>query len=537
MFKIDKKAQNMKKLLSIVLLVLANSLTLVADHFSAPQNQRILILDFKSQYSQLIARRVREMGVYCELHPCSMSSDDIKAFAPQGIIFSGGPDSTLTVTPEVYRMGCPVLGICYGMQLLAKDFEGVVEKAHAEFGNSTLRVQSSALFSGIDSNELIVWMSHNDSVTSLPQGFHTIAYTPHCAHAAMECTKQNFYGVQFHPEVSNTQYGIQMLQNFVLNICNVEPLWKTDSIIEQTVADIKKQIGTEQVLLALSGGVDSSVTAALLHRAIGDQLHCVFVDNGLVRFDEQKAIDILEHELGVQVTRVDASQLFLQRLHNITSPEQKRKIIGHAFIDVFERVAHNIQNVQWLAQGTIYPDIIESAVGGSTIKSHHNVGGLPERMQLTLLEPLKALFKDEVRKIGVALGLPHSVVYRHPFPGPGLAIRIIGEITQERLDTLRNADAIFLEELHNHNLYDTVSQAFAVYLPIQSVGVKGDIRHYGPVIALRAVKTTDFMTADWAELSHEFLTRVSNRIVNEVSDISRVVYDVSSKPPATIEWE
>lgn len=526
------------KQLFFSLFFLSAALSLSANQpQSHAQSQRILILDFQSQYSQLIARRVRELGAYCELHPCSMSADAIRVFAPQGIILSGGPDSTLSVTQDVYNMGCPVLGICYGMQLMAKDLGGAVQAKDAEFGHTQLHIKPSQLFASIETEQLPVWMSHNDQVTQLPDGFEAIAHTDTCPHAAMANSERTLYGLQFHPEVTNTQHGMQMLKNFVIGICNIEPLWQTADIIEESITSIREQIGTDHVLLAVSGGVDSSVVAALLHRAIGDQLHCVFVDNGLLRFDEHKAIDALKNKLGIDVRCVDASEQFLTALQRVTEPEQKRKIIGHQFIAVFEKEAQKIPNVKWLGQGTIYPDIIESAVGGATIKSHHNVGGLPEKMQLKLIEPIKSLFKDEVRKVGVALGLSHEIVYRHPFPGPGLAIRVLGEITPDALHALRQADAIFLEELRTHDLYDSVAQAFAVFLPVKSVGVKGDIRHYGNVIALRAVNTTDFMTANWADLSHEFLTRVANRIINEVSCISRVTYDISSKPPATIEWE
>ncbi len=516
-------------------------LTAIPTDFSNAQSQRILILDFHSQYSQLIARRVREMGVYCELHPFTLSEQKIRNFAPQGIILSGGPQSiteqnALAAPDIVFALGCPVLGICYGMHAMAHQLGGAIQSSHAEFGHTPITIDTeSLLFKSINTESLNVWMSHHDQVATLPAGFKRSAYSKRCAHAAIEDPSRHYYAIQFHAEVTNTQQGTQILENFVRHICNTQPLWQPKNIIDETIASIHKQVGTEHVLHAVSGGVDSSVVAALLHRALGKQLHCVFVDTGLLRFDEQKAIDILQNKLGVQVTCIDASDRFLKALKSITDPEQKRKIIGYEFISIFEEHARKI-DAQWLAQGTIYPDIIESSQN-ATIKSHHNVGGLPEKMHLKLLEPLKSLFKDEVRKLGMELVLPKNLVYRHPFPGPGLAVRMLGEIKKEYLDALRKADAIFIEELHAHQLYDKVGQAFAVFLPVKSVGVKGDARHYGNVIALRAVTTTDFMTANWADLSHDFLTRVANRIVNEISSISRVTYDISSKPPATIEWE
>ncbi len=516
-------------------------LTAIPTDFSNAQSQRILILDFHSQYSQLIARRVREMGVYCELHPFTMSEQKIKDFTPQGIILSGGPQSVteqnaLAAPSIVFSLDCPVLGICYGMHAMAHQLGGAIKTSDPEFGHTPITIDTkSSLFKSINTESLNVWMSHHDQVAALPPGFKQIAQSSRCAHAAIEDPSRNYYAIQFHAEVTNTQEGTQILENFVRHICKTQPLWQPKNIIDETIASVRQQVGTDHVLHAVSGGVDSSVVAALLHRALGKQLHCVFVDTGLLRFDEQKAIDILQNKLGVQVKCIDASDRFLKALQGISDPEQKRKIIGHEFISVFEEHAHKI-DAQWLAQGTIYPDVIESSQK-ATIKSHHNVGGLPEKMHLKLLEPIKALFKDEVRKLGIELGLPKNLVSRHPFPGPGLAVRMLGEIKKEYLDTLRQADAIFIEELHSHQLYDKIGQAFAVFLPVKSVGVKGDARHYGNVIALRAVTTTDFMTANWADLSHDFLTRVANRIVNETSSISRVTYDISSKPPATIEWE
>jgi GMP synthase (glutamine-hydrolysing) len=532
-------------------LVSSNEVTQKAETSTitnAASSERILILDFDSQYSQLIARRIREMGVYCQLSPSTISEQDIINFAPKGIILSGGPQSVTekdaAVAPAiVFSLGCPVLGICYGMQTMAQQLGGTVGSWQAEFGHTPIRFdKASALFRSIEAPESIlnVWMSHNDHVEQLPEGFVSIAQSDRCSNAAIEHSTCRYYGIQFHAEVTNTQHGIEILKNFVFTICNVQPLWKPNNIIEESIAHIKHTVGDDHVVLAVSGGVDSSVVAALLHRALGYQVRCIFVDTGLLRFDEQQAIHILRDQLGIQLECVDASRRFLTALQGITDPEQKRKIIGHEFIEVFQEHAQKIRNARWLAQGTIYPDVIESAnhvSGNKTIKSHHNVGGLPEQMHLKLLEPIKTLFKDEVRALGVELGLPRNIVYRHPFPGPGLAVRIIGEIKESYIHALRQADAIFLEELHTHQLYDTLAQAFAVFLPIQSVGVKGDVRHYGSVITLRAVTTTDFMTADWADLPHVFLTRVANRIINEISSVSRVTYDISSKPPATIEWE
>jgi GMP synthase (glutamine-hydrolysing) len=517
-----------------------------AEHTFMPKEQ-LLILDFDSQYSQLIARRIRELGVYAELWPSTATEKDILNFAPKGIILSGGPQSVyekdaLQVPAIVFSLGCPVLGICYGMQIMAQQLGGAVSAStQSEFGNATMHFDTTSPLFHIEHNTSTcnVWMSHNDHVSQLPRGFRTIASTDRCINAAIEYPDKRLYGIQFHAEVTNTQYGTDMLKNFVYAICAIKPIWQPENIVEKIIAQVRVQVADEHVILAVSGGVDSSVVAALLHRALGKQLHCVFVDTGLLRTNEQQAIQLLRNEIGVQITTIDASTQFINVLTGVTEPEEKRKIIGRQFIAIFEQYAKTTQ-AQWLGQGTIYPDVIESAAqiaGNKTIKSHHNVGGLPEKMNLKLLEPIKTLFKDEVRKIGAELGLPKKLLLRHPFPGPGLAVRIIGETKKEYIKTLQQADAIFLEELHAHELYNTVDQAFAVFLPIKSVGVKGDVRHYGNVITLRAVVTTDFMTAQCANLSYEFLTRVANRIVNEISSISRVTYDITSKPPATIEWE
>ena len=512
---------------------------------------RILILDFGSQYSQLIARRVRELGVYCELHAFDMSEEDITAFHPKGIILSGGPESVTEANspraPEVvFNLGIPVLGICYGMQTMAQQLGGLVESSNVrEFGYAEVHIdQADALFKGIEdrSHFIDVWMSHGDKVTRLPQDFVITASTPSCPIAAMSCEAKNFYGMQFHPEVTHTLQGEALLGRFVRDICACDDLWTPAQIVEDSIHRIREQVGTDHVLLGLSGGVDSSVVAALLHRAIGDQLTCVFVDNGLLRKNEgDMVMEMFAKNMGVKVIRADAEERFLSQLVGVSDPEQKRKIIGRVFVEVFDTESSKITNVKWLAQGTIYPDVIESAASKTgkahVIKSHHNVGGLPADMKLSLLEPLRELFKDEVRKLGLALGLPYDMVYRHPFPGPGLGVRILGEIKKEYADVLREADAIFLEELHKAGWYHRTSQSFAVFLPVKSVGVVGDGRRYAWVIALRAVETIDFMTARWAHLPYELIEKVSNRIINEIADVSRVVYDVSSKPPATIEWE
>ena len=519
--------------------------------------QRILILDFGSQYSQLIARRVRDTGVYCELHPFDVSDDFIKQFAPQGIILSGSPEtvlehSTARAPQIVFTLGCPVLGICYGMQTMAAQLGGEVESADLrEFGYAQVKLQSQCrLFEGIEDHVtpegdslLDVWMSHGDHVVKVPAGFTIIAGTANAPIAAMADESRRFYGVQFHPEVTHTLQGARILQHFVSDICGCQRLWTSENIIEDLVEQIRQQVGSDQVLLGLSGGVDSTVVAVLLQRAIGKQLTCVFVDNGLLRLNEsQQVMNMFNNHWKIPVIRVDAERNFLTALEGVADPEEKRKIIGRVFVEEFETESKKLANVKWLAQGTIYPDVIESANTKTSkkahvIKSHHNVGGLPERMHLKLLEPIRELFKDEVRKLGLQLGLPYDMVYRHPFPGPGLGVRILGEVKKEYADTLRKADAIFIEELVNHQLYQKVSQAFVVFLPVKSVGVMGDARKYEHVVALRAVESVDFMTAHWYRLPYDVLEKVSNRIMNEVPGISRVVYDISGKPPATIEWE
>ncbi|MFX1710760.1 glutamine-hydrolyzing GMP synthase [Stutzerimonas stutzeri] len=517
---------------------------------------RILILDFGSQYTQLIARRVREIGVYCELHPWDMSEDDIRAFAPRGIILAGGPESVHEAgsprAPQaVFDLGVPLFGICYGMQTMSEQLGGKVQGSDMrEFGYARVDlVGKSRLFDGIEDHMdddgvfgLDVWMSHGDKVTEIPAGFHILASTPSCPIAAMGNDARGYYGVQFHPEVTHTRQGGRILSRFILEICGCEALWTPSNIVEDAIAQVRAQVGDANVLLGLSGGVDSSVVAALLHKAIGDQLTCVFVDNGLLRLHEgDQVMAMFAENMGVKVIRADAEAQFLGNLEGEADPEKKRKIIGRTFIDVFDAEASKLPNIQFLAQGTIYPDVIESAGAKSgkahVIKSHHNVGGLPEEMNLKLVEPLRELFKDEVRKIGLELGLPYDMVYRHPFPGPGLGVRILGEVKKEYADLLRRADDIFISELRNADWYHKVSQAFVVFQPVKSVGVVGDGRRYAWVVALRAVETIDFMTARWAHLPYELLEKVSNRIINEIEGISRVTYDVSSKPPATIEWE
>ncbi len=516
-------------------------------------HDRILVLDFGAQYTQLIARRIREIGVYCEVWAWDHDPDAIAAYGAKGIILSGGPESTtLADAPRapavVFEAGVPVLGICYGMQTMAAQLGGTTEAADArEFGHARVDVVApDALLAGLSDHSpaqaLDVWMSHGDHVASAPPGFVVTARTDRIPVAAMADESRRLYGVQFHPEVTHTKQGTTLLRRFVVDLCGCDTRWTADNIIEDQVARIRAQVGDDHVLLGLSGGVDSSVVAALLHRAIGDRLTCVFVDTGLLRWREgdQVMATMAEH-MGVRVIRVDAAPRYFAALEGIGDPEAKRKVIGRLFVELFEEQALALEGVRWLAQGTIYPDVIESA-GSKTgkahvIKSHHNVGGLPERMNLKLLEPLRELFKDEVRRIGVALGLPPAMVYRHPFPGPGLGVRILGEVRREYADILARADAIFIEELRRADLYDRCAQAFAVFLPVRSVGVVGDARAYEWVIALRAVETVDFMTAHWAHLPYEFLDHVSRRIINEISDVSRVVYDISGKPPATIEWE
>lgn len=517
---------------------------------------RILILDFGSQYTQLIARRVREVGVYSEIHAWDMPESDIRAFNPSGVVLSGGPESVTQPNspraPEVvFELGVPVLGICYGMQTMAVQMGGAVEGSEtSEFGYAQIRRKTEGgllhdISDQLDSSGqmmLDVWMSHGDKVVTLPEDFLLTAETDSCPIAAMAHRDKPWFGIQFHPEVTHTSQGERIFEHFVLEICGCEALWTPANIVEDAIQRVRETVGSDRVLLGLSGGVDSSVVAALLHRAIGDQLTCVFVDNGLLRLNEgDQVMDMFAQNMGVRVIRADAEARFLDKLAGESDPEAKRKIIGNTFIDVFDEEATKITDVKWLAQGTIYPDVIESA-GSKTgkahvIKSHHNVGGLPEDMALELVEPLRELFKDEVRRIGLELGLPKSMVFRHPFPGPGLGVRILGEVKKEYADLLRQADAIFIEELHRSGWYDKTSQAFAVFLPVKSVGVVGDGRRYEYVIAIRAVQTVDFMTARWAHLPYDLLETVSNRIINEIPGISRVTYDISGKPPATIEWE
>lgn len=519
-------------------------------------HQKILILDFGSQYTQLIARRIRETHVYCELHPYDVTPEFITAFAPQGIILSGGPASvTEQETPRapqiVFELGIPVLGICYGMQTMAAQLGGRVENAIVrEFGYAEISPgRHGALFGGIcdrtdtDGNPVLeVWMSHGDKVEALPEGFEIMASNAATPIAAMADDQRRFYGIQFHPEVTHTPQGKTIIDRFVHGICNLGHDWNMPDYIEEAVDKIRATVGRERVILGLSGGVDSSVAAALIHRAIGDQLTCVFVDNGLLRANEAKQVmDTFANHLAVKVIHVDASRDFFNQLKGVTDPEDKRRIIGREFVEVFQVESAKITDAQWLAQGTIYPDVIESASAktkkANTIKSHHNVGGLPETLHLKLLEPLRELFKDEVRELGLALGLPREMIDRHPFPGPGLGVRILGEVKYEYAELLRQADRIFIEELQRSGWYEETAQAFAVFIPVKSVGVMGDGRTYEYVIALRAVQTQDFMTANWAELPYALLGKVSNRIINEIRGINRVVYDISGKPPATIEWE
>lgn len=521
--------------------------------------QRILVLDFGSQYTQLIARRVRELGVFCEIVPFDVNEAELRELAPHGIILSGGPESvTLQTTPRapsaVFDLGVPVLGICYGMQTMASQLGGAVEGSdHREFGHARVQISGPCAILGDledaqegDARLLDVWMSHGDRVAALPPGFRLVGISDNAPIAAMADETRRFYGLQFHPEVTHTRQGQGILRRFVRDTCGCEALWTAANIVEDAIEQVRAQVGDGQVILGLSGGVDSSVVAALLNRAIGKQLTCVFVDNGLLRLNEGGQVmeafaAATDNTFDLNIIRVDAEDEFLDKLEGVSDPETKRKLIGQTFVDVFEREAAKIEGARFLAQGTIYPDVIESAASkfgkAHVIKSHHNVGGLPERMNLELVEPLRELFKDEVRRIGLELGLPYDLVYRHPFPGPGLGVRILGEVKKEYADLLREADAIFIEELHAADWYHKVSQAFTVFMPVKSVGVVGDARRYEYVVALRAVETIDFMTARWAELPYSLLARISNRIINEIAGISRVVYDISSKPPATIEWE
>ena len=519
-------------------------------------SHKILILDFGSQYTQLIARRIREIGVYCEVRAFDMTNEEHKDFAPKGIILAGGPESVTENNspraPEAaFTLGVPVLGICYGMQTMAEQLGGKVASSDLrEFGYAQIRSHGDlSLLSGIQDivanngiNLLDVWMSHGDKVAEMPDNFTLMASTESCPIAGMANEAKKLYGVQFHPEVTHTKQGGAILSRFIVDICECNTLWTPENIATDAIDRMRTQVGDKQVLLALSGGVDSSVVAALLHKAIGDQLTCVFVDNGLLRLHEgDQVMAMFKENMGVRVIRVDAEQLFLGRLEGKSDPEEKRKIIGNTFIEIFDEESAKLNGIEFLAQGTIYPDVIESAAAKTgkahVIKSHHNVGGLPEDMKMELVEPLRELFKDEVRKLGVALGLPRDMVYRHPFPGPGLGVRILGEVKKNYADILRRADAIFIEELRRSGWYDKTSQAFTVFLPVKSVGVVGDGRRYEYVVALRAVETIDFMTARWAHLPYELLETVSGRIINEIEHISRVTYDVSSKPPATIEWE
>jgi GMP synthase (glutamine-hydrolysing) len=525
-------------------------------------HDKILILDFGSQVTQLIARRVREAKVYCEIHPCDVSDEFVRAYGAKGVILSGSHASTyeaqdLRAPKAVYELGVPVLGICYGMFTMAVQLDGQVEpSSKREFGYAEVRARGhTKLFDGIQDfatpeghGMLKVWMSHGDKVTAMPPGFKLMASTDSCPIAGMADEARKFYAVQFHPEVTHTKQGKAILNRFVHDICGCGTDWNMPDYVTEAVARIREQVGSEEVILGLSGGVDSSVAAALIHKAIGKQLTCVFVDHGLLRLNEaEQVMDTFAKHLGVKVIHVDATAAFMGKLEGVSDPEAKRKIIGKEFVEVFQTESGKIKNAKWLAQGTIYPDVIESAgtkTGkATTIKSHHNVGGLPDTLHLKLLEPLRELFKDEVRELGLALGLPRSMVFRHPFPGPGLGVRILGEVKKEFADLLRRADAIFIEELWNTkdsdgvSWYDKTAQAFAVFLPVKSVGVMGDGRTYEYVVALRAVQTSDFMTADWAQLPYELLARVSSRIINEVRGINRVAYDISSKPPATIEWE
>ncbi len=517
-------------------------------------SSKILILDFGSQFTQLIARRIRELNVYSEIRSSDITLEEIKQFKPSGIILSGGPNSTYnedspTIPNDIFELGIPILGICYGMQIMAQSLGGKVENSqHREFGYARIYNTESKLLNSIINGTdntgpyMEVWMSHGDKVTSMPQGFKVIANNQVCPIAAMANEDKKLYGVQFHPEVTHTTKGQELFKRFILDICKCDQSWNMPNYAETAINKIKEMVGNDRVILALSGGVDSSVAAVLIDKAIGANLTCIFVDNGLLRYHEADQVMEMYHKnMGLNIIKIDAKDMFYQKLAGVVDPEQKRKIIGKLFVEIFQAEALKIKDAKWLAQGTIYPDVIESAGSNNkkahNIKSHHNVGGLPPDMNLKLLEPLRELFKDEVRNLGINLGLPSSMIYRHPFPGPGLGVRVLGEIKPLYIKLLQKADAIFIEELHKHNIYNKISQAFAVFLPIKSVGVMGDGRTYDYVIALRAVETTDFMTANVANLPFEFITTVANRIINEVKGINRVVYDISGKPPSTIEWE
>jgi GMP synthase (glutamine-hydrolysing) len=515
------------------------------DHL---HEERILILDFGSQYTQLIARRIRESHVYCEIHPFNIGLERITAFGARGIVLSGGPSSVHDegaplADPGVFSLGVPVLGICYGMQLMAHQMEGAVEKAdRREYGPAAIDLETaSTLFQDVETENVRVWMSHGDRILRLPPGFSVLARSENSPVAAMGDSRRHLYGVQFHPEVVHTPCGKTILENFLFRICHCRSTWTMKSFVESVTETLREKVGDDRVICALSGGVDSSVVAVLLHRAIGARLHCIFVNNGLLRRGEAESVQrIFKDHFELNLITLNATEVFLKRLEGVTDPEQKRKIIGNLFIELFESEARKLRGAKYLAQGTLYPDVIESVSfkgPSATIKTHHNVGGLPERMNLELIEPLRELFKDEVRLVGRELGLPEHVIKRHPFPGPGLAIRMIGDITREKLEMLREADSILLEEIEASGWYDHVWQAFAVLLPVRSVGVMGDERTYEEVIAVRAVESVDAMTADWARLPYEVLQRISNRIINEVKGVNRVVYDISSKPPSTIEWE
>jgi GMP synthase (glutamine-hydrolysing) len=510
---------------------------------------KILILDFGSQYTQLIARRIRENGVYCEIHPFNYSLENIKKFHPQGIILSGGPSSVYDeeapiVSKELFNMKVPVLGICYGMQLMSQILGGKVERSSKrEFGRAEISFsKQEGIFESLGgSSDLRVWMSHGDKVVEIPEGFIPIASTESCPYAAVVHPEHNFWGVQFHPEVVHTESGDKILGNFLFSVCNCNPNWNMKNFIDSQIREIKEKVGDKTVICGLSGGVDSSVAAVLINKAIGKQLKCIFVNNGLLRENEAEYVqNTFRNSFNIDLIYVDAKERFLNKLKGVVEPEQKRKIIGHEFIEVFEEEANKIKNADFLAQGTLYPDVIESVSfkgPSATIKSHHNVGGLPEKMKLKLLEPFRELFKDEVRLVGKELGMPDEIIKRHPFPGPGLGIRVIGDITWQKLEVLRKADTILIEEIKKAGLYDEIWQAFVALLPVQSVGVMGDERTYENTAVLRMVESVDGMTADWSKVPYEVLGIISNRIINEVKGINRVVYDISSKPPATIEWE